>query len=48
MRRTAMTGPVIAKAPSVRAVWEWCRPAREQSWALRGLSGYCLGDVGGC
>jgi hypothetical protein len=37
--------PGSAKSPGVQAVREWCWPAREQCWALRGLSGYYLKDV---
>ena len=31
--------------PAVLAIREWCEPAREQSWALRGLSHYHQIDV---
>jgi hypothetical protein len=37
--------PGTSQSPSPQAIREWCWPAREQSWALRGLSGYYLGDV---
>lgn len=37
--------PCPAKPPAVQTVREWCWPAREQCWALRGLSGYYLKDV---
>jgi hypothetical protein len=29
----------------VQTVREWCWPAREQCWALRGLSKYYLNDA---
>jgi hypothetical protein len=37
--------PRAAKSPAVQTVREWCWPAREQCWALRGLSRYHLRDV---
>jgi len=37
--------PRVRTAPSVLAMREWCEPAREQSWALRGLSHYHRLDV---
>ena len=33
------------ESPGVQTVREWCWPAREKCWALRGLSGYYLKDV---
>jgi hypothetical protein len=37
--------PNPARSPAVQSVREWCWPAREKCWALRGLSGYYLKDV---
>jgi len=37
--------PKPRRPPAVLAMREWCQPAREQSWALRGLSHYHRGDV---
>jgi hypothetical protein len=37
--------PSSDKPPAVQTIRDWCWPAREQAWALRGLSGYYLRDV---
>jgi hypothetical protein len=37
--------PKAPTPPAVLAMREWCEPAREQSWALRGLSHYHRLDI---
>ncbi|MFL5402595.1 MAG: hypothetical protein ACJ8BF_07230 [Gemmatimonadales bacterium] len=37
--------PAPASLPGVQAVRNWCWPAREQSWALKGVSGFYRADA---